>query len=440
MTPIYQQHIELIEARWPDVAQALNQADVDALHFDIIEKTAMTLKVNGVQLCSAYDPTEEAFRYRSVTASDHYHVWGIGMGNVPALLSQDNNAQSVTLYLYNLSLAKLVLSLVPQPWLSDPRFSLVVVKEDDPKVGVHLASLGLPGAIIINADRAISRLSHQWLYFRMENRVMIAMANSNFRHSDDKLKAVEQENTPLLKRLPSSDEYLRYDVNDAICIGAGPSLQQHIDELKSVYQLPNRPKLIAASTACKCLIENGIKPDVVFAVDIALGDEYIPYELAKNTILVFGAHMPKRVFQNWHGEKYYLHLGDYTYDRFAQILPVKYRPYAFGSVIHPLIHCTLLQGATRIALLGCDFGFPGEIIHSGRENRADDHNATMTAQVQNGYGEMIKTSPTYRMFGSGVENLIAAAPQTQFYNWSRIGAKIVGAEYFNVEALYGNGN
>ncbi|EJE4162450.1 DUF115 domain-containing protein [Vibrio parahaemolyticus] len=437
MTPIYTQHIDIIRARWPEVAQALDATDFNDLHFEVIEKSAMTLKVNGVQLSSAYDPVEEAFQYRSITSDTHYHIWGIGMGNVPALLAQDSNAQSVRLYLYNLPLVKLVLSLVPQTWLSDPRFSLTMVSEEAPDLGKHLASLTWDECIIINADRALSRLSHQWLYFRMENRMLIAHANANQHHKDERLLENEKENAPALKRVPSSDHYLQYQVDDAICIGAGPSLQHYIDELKYVYSLPNRPKLIAASTACKCLLENGIKPDVVFAVDIDLSDEYIPYEIAKNTILVFSSQIPKRIFQNWHGEKYYLHLGDATFDRFAQQLPIKHRPYSFGSVIHPLIHMTLLQGATRIALIGCDFAFPSDKIHSGRENRTDDPNASMTARVENGFGEMIKTSPAYRMFGSGVENLIACAPHTKFYNWSRIGAKIIGADYFEVETLYG---
>ncbi|GAJ74589.1 LOW QUALITY PROTEIN: hypothetical protein JCM18905_312 [Vibrio sp. JCM 18905] len=438
MTPVYSQHIDIIRSRWPDVAKALDSADFSDLHFEVVEKAAMTLKVNGVQLSSAYDPVEEAFQYRSLTSSDDYHIWGHRYGQCPSLLTQDKNARSIRVYLYNLPLAKLVLSLVPQQWISDPRVSLIIVSEDQSDIGRKLASLTWDDCIILNADRAISRHTHQWLYFRLENRVLIGYANASYRHSDEELLTREKENEPLLKRLNSSDHYLMYQVDDAICIGAGPSLQHHIEELKTVYNRPNRPKLIAASTACKCLIENNIKPDVVFAVDLNLGDEHIPYEIAKNTILVFGSHMPSRIFQNWHGEKYYLHLGDFTYDRFASKLPVKYRPYSFGSVIHPLIHFTLLQGATQVSLIGCDFGFPGDIIHSGRENRPDDPNATMTARVENGYGEMIKTSPAYRMFGSGVENLIAASPQTKFYNWSRIGAKIIGAEYFNVEELYGN--
>ncbi|KXF81082.1 6-hydroxymethylpterin diphosphokinase MptE-like protein [Enterovibrio coralii] len=436
MTPIYSQHIETIRARWPDVAQKLDDASVDTLHFEVIEKKTVTLTVNGIQLGSAYDPIEEAFHYRSLTEGSDYHVWGLGMGNVPTLLSHDQHASSIKVYIYNVALAKLVLSLIPQAWLNDPRFTLIVVEQSDSDINAHVASLTWPGCIIINADKAISRFSHQWLYFRMENRLFVAHANANYSHNDDKFLLIEEENKPLLKRLQSIDVYMLYPVEDAICIGAGPSLLSHIEELKHVYNRPNRPKFIAAATACRCLLEHGIKPDVVFAVDIDIPDSYIPYDIAKNTILVFASRMPKRIFQNWQGEKYYCHLAEHTYDRFAETLPVGFRPFAFGSVIHPLIHCTLMQGAKRVSFIGCDFGFPGDIIHAGMENDPNDPHTTMTERVENGHGELIKTSPAYRMFGTGVENLISAFPQTTFFNWSRMGAKIYGASYLNVSETY----
>ncbi len=83
MTPVYSQHIDIIRSRWPDVAKALDSADFSDLHFEVVEKAAMTLKVNGVQLSSAYDPVEEAFQYRSLTSSDDYHIWGHRYGQCP---------------------------------------------------------------------------------------------------------------------------------------------------------------------------------------------------------------------------------------------------------------------------------------------------------------------------------------------------------------------
>lgn len=437
MTPIYQQHIDIIAQRWPLLVPALENATFEHLEFDVLEKGAMTLTVNGVQLSSAYDPLEEAFQYRSITSGNDYHIWGLGMGNVPSLLIQDTNAQSIKLYVYNLSLTKLVLSLVPQSWLTDPRVELILVEEESPELGHYLSFLSTTNCIIINADRVISRKSHQWLFFRFQDRLMMPTVNSHHVNRDTEYQAIEAVNKPLLKRIQSSDTYLRYQVKDAVCIGAGPSLEHHIEELKRLYAQPDRPRFIAAATACKCLLANGIKPDVVFAVDIDTPISYIPFEIARNTILVFASRMPAEVFQNWHGEKYYTHLYNDGYDRFSQQLPIKYRAYSFGSVIHPIIHFTLLQGAMRISLIGCDFGFPNEKMHASMENRADDHNATMTEQVMNGYGELIKTSPTYRMFGSGVENLIATYSDTKFYNWSRIGAKIIGTEYLDLESVYG---
>ncbi|MGU3844921.1 6-hydroxymethylpterin diphosphokinase MptE-like protein, partial [Vibrio diabolicus] len=124
-----------------------------------------------------------------------------------------------------------MLSLGPQQWISDPRVSLIIVSEDQSDIGRKLASLTWDDCIILNADRAISRHTHQWLYFRLENRVLIGYANASYRHSDEELLTREKENEPLLKRLNSSDHYLMYQVDDAICIGAGPSLQHHIEEL-----------------------------------------------------------------------------------------------------------------------------------------------------------------------------------------------------------------
>ncbi|CAE6931807.1 hypothetical protein ACOMICROBIO_GDFFDHBD_02650 [Vibrio sp. B1REV9] len=431
MTPIYQQHLDIISKRWPIVASALEQASFDELEFEVVEKTNITLKVNGVQLSSAYAPLEEAFQYRSLTSGNNYHVWGIGMGNVQSLLIQDKECQSIHVYLYNLELAKLVLSLVPHPWLSDTRVTLHYVNEHSDNITQQLRGLTDCGCIILTGDKFISKRTHQWLFFRMENTLTMQHVHRNQLDNDDAFLQREAENLSQLKRMPSIDTFIQYKINDAICIGAGPSLTHHIEELKTIYHQKSRPRFIAAATACKCLLENGIKPDVVYAIDINIPESYIPFHIAQNTILIAGSRLPLGHLTQWHGEKYYLHTADHTYDRINNVLPTAFRPYVYGSVIHPLIHTTLIQGAKNIRLIGCDFGFPGEIIHASMDNDANDHNSTMTAVTENGYGQMIKTSPTYRMFATGVENLISAAPDTRFYNMSRMGAKVIGASYLD---------
>jgi hypothetical protein len=432
MSPIYQQNLSYIAPRWPSVACELDNANIDDLDFDVIEKKSVTLSVNGIQLCSAYDPLEEAFNYRSLTSGNHYHIFGLALGHVPALLCQDASAEQITVYLYNLPLAKLALSVVEMPWLSDPRVTLEILSEDGPNMVNQLAMLSHTGAIVLTGDKQISMQSHQWLFFRMENKVVMSHVNRNYMGRDDELIKIEQQNYPLLKPLKVVDEYLRkYSADKVICVGAGPSLAAHIAELKYVYNQANKPAIVAAATACKCLLENGIKPDVVVAVDIDIPESYIPFHIANDTIFLFASRIKKSIINRWQGEKYYLHLADETYDRFAQQLPSEARLFIYGSVIHPLIHSVLIQGAKQIKLIGCDFGFPGEIIHASMANNPSDHNTSMDQWIENGHGELIKTSATYRMFASGVETLIAANPQCEFINWSRMGAKVYGARYLD---------
>ncbi len=431
MTALYQQNLSIISQRFPAVATQLNNASIDELNFEVIQGNSPTVKVNDIQLSSIYDPIEEAFSYRSISSGNDYHVWGIGMGNVPSLLVRDTQSTSINIYLYNLPLAKLVFSLLALEWLNDSRVILHHVDESNPKINQQLVTLGHNGAIILNGDKFISKNSHQWLFFRMENTLVMQHVHRNQTENDDKFIIREKQNRAQLRKMKSIDFFLQYKIKDAICIGAGPSLAHHIDELKTIYENKKRPWLIAAATACKCLLENGIKPDVVYAIDIDIPDSYIPYHIANNTILVSASRSPLSQMTQWHGEKYYLHLADETYDRISGQLPTAFRPYVYGSVIHPLIHTTLVQGAKNIGLIGCDFGFPGEIIHASMENSVDDHNSSMTAQVENGYGKLIKSSPTYRMFATGVENLICAAPDVRFYNMSRMGAKILGTEYID---------
>ncbi|PKF51186.1 6-hydroxymethylpterin diphosphokinase MptE-like protein [Enterovibrio nigricans] len=432
MTPIYAQNIDVIITRWPSIAEELEAANVDELAFDVIQKSAATLKVNGIQLCSAYDPVEEAFHYHSLTSGNDYHVWGLGLGNVPALLVQDAKCSSIRIYLYNLPLAKLVLSLVPFAWLNDPRVELRFVSENSADITHNTAMLSHPGSIILNGDKFVSQKSHQWLFFRMENTLVVKHVHRNQLDNDEKFVQRETENTPLLKKMTSIDTFIQYRIDDAICIGAGPSLSHHIEELKAVYLQKDRPRFIAAATACKCLLENGIKPDVVYAIDFDIPASYIPYHIAKNTILIAASRLPHDHMKLWHGEKYYLHLADETYDRISAAFPTQFRPYVYGSVIHPMLHTTLVQGAKTVRFIGCDFGFPNEIVHASMDNDANDHNATMQAWTENGHGELIKTSPPYRMFATGVENIISCAPNTRFYNWSRMGARILGTEYMDL--------
>lgn len=215
---------------------------------------------------------------------------------------------------------------------------------------------------------------------------------------------------------------------EVVCIGAGPSLDSEMEKVKALaFKKTNRPLLICPSTALNALIKHGIKPDILFIIDVGVTADSIPFnKLPKTTTLVGGSRIQKDIFEKWQGKKYYCHMIDNTYDNINEQFPSKYRMSIMGSVIQPITNLAVLFGAEKIWFVGCDFGFPGEILHA---STVDNYEIDMNVTVENGYGEIIKSSPTYRLFCSGLENIIAACPHIDFINMSRIGAKIIGTRY-----------
>ncbi|PNH97971.1 6-hydroxymethylpterin diphosphokinase MptE-like protein [Vibrio diazotrophicus] len=432
-TEFYNSNIAILKDCCPELAEAIEGHDINHIAFEIIERKYATLAIHGIQLSSAYDPIEEALAYRSTTSGDTYHIWGFGIGSVPEILLNDKNLKKIHLYIYNLDVIKLVLTLMPKFWLNDERIELHYVHKEMPDQITVLSNLFNVDAFVINADFHLIKHSHSdlsWLSHRIENRLLVVSVNRS--HTNplhmSKLISIDKENYPLLKKMPVVDHLIENNrFKDVLCIGAGPSLDAHIEDVKALANKPNRPLFMAPSTALNALLKHDIKPDILAIIDITISADTIAFDqLPKTTTLVGSSRIQKEIFEKWKGKKYYLHMVDETFNNVNERLPSKYRMSVFGSVIHPMTNLAILFGAKTVRFIGCDFGFPGNKIHASTENSLD---LDMNVVVENGYGELIKSEPTYRMFCSGIENIIAQRKDIDFINMSRLGARIVGTRY-----------
>ncbi len=431
-TEFYQNNIDIIKNRCPELAKAVEEHDISHLQFEIIERKFATLSVNGVQLSSAYDPVEEALAYRSTTSGNIYHIWGFGIGSVPEIFLTDKNLKKIHLYIYNLDVIKLVLTLVAKPWLADTRIELCYVHKEMPNLGNTLSKLFVADSFVINADLSLAKrpgTTLDWLTHRIENRLVATSVNQT--HSSEKnetkLKDIDKENYSLLKKLPVLDLLVENNKFEHIlCVGSGPSLDRHIEQVKELLNSPDRPLIISPSTALSALLQHDIQPDILVIADIDIKESMIPFWISRTTTLIGNSRIQKEIFEKWQSKKYYMHMIDETFDSVNKKLPSKYRLSTMGSVIHPITHIAILFGAKTIRFIGCDCGFPDEIQHASTN---DNYQINMDVHIENGYGELIKSSPIYRMFASGLENIIAQCPNIDFINMSRIGAKIIGARY-----------
>ncbi|MEI8655963.1 6-hydroxymethylpterin diphosphokinase MptE-like protein [Vibrio sp. Hal054] len=245
--------------------------------------------------------------------------------------------------------------------------------------------------------------------------------------SIEKYLSIEKENYPLLKKIPVIDQLINNNrFNNVLCVGAGPSLDAQIEDVLKLVNSPNRPLIIAPSTALNALLKHAIEPDIVAMIDIHIKAESIPFDKVKNSVFVGSSRVEKAIWEQWKGKQYYFHLVDETFDRISEKLPSRYRLNIFGSVIHPMTHLAILFGAKTIRFVGCDFGFPRGVQHASTN---DNYQIDMNVSVENGHGELIKSSHAYRMFCSGIENIISQRKDIDFINMSRIGAKIIGTRY-----------
>ncbi len=169
----------------------------------------------------------------------------------------------------------------------------------------------------------------------------------------------------------------------ALVMGAGPTLYEHFDWIKSNR---NNLTLFAVSRISKILLEQGIQPDVIVSVDpqdinYTQGIEAIKFE---NSILVHSSHVSNRLLSQFNGKKFYL--GDRLF--WTSEFNIKNFQAHGPTVSHTAIATAMQMGFTDILLAGVDFCFTkdGESHVSGTQT-----NKTSSFEVETYSGEVRKT-------------------------------------------------
>lgn len=440
MSELYQKNMQLIHQRWPEVAKEIDSQDIEKLDAKLVEGKSQTISVNDIQLSSRHDPLEEALFYRSQTQGENYHLFGCAMGDIPKLLMHDKQAKSITIYVINPDVMKLVLHFTEQPWLEDERFCLRFM-EENPVVRDFL--LTDQGAIILPSEKVLCRRHSPSLFYQFESANFFFHINKQMMEEEDVKFDLQRlkDNLPVLKkRKPINNftekHYKKYA--SAIVIGAGPTLEDQIDRLKEIMRRKHRPYIIAASMAGNTLYQHGIYPDAIINIDRGKGvgenndglSKFVPFQLAeKGTKFIVATLTPTDIIEKWSGKLYYANLVTPNYDECQKRLPTE-RLFIYGSVIAPAVQIAASIATQRVYFMGMDFSFPDKKFHAGMDN--DTHgNMSINEVVLNGYDEEVETSTSYRTFLTGVECLTHEFSALQFINCSRRGAKINKTTYLD---------
>ncbi len=439
MSELYLSNINMIKNRWSDIADVIDNQDIHNLDAQLIEAKVQTISIDGIQLSSRYDSLEEAFFYRSQTEGDVYYLFGCALGDIPKLLAHDKNAKEIHLFVVNPDVFKLVLHFTEQSWLDDERFQLHLPPGKNALIDPFLSH---QGAIILPSEKELIKRHNPSLFYRIENFIFSHHMNDgllNEKQRDFDSKRLKENLPAIRKHKPVNilvDKH-KSKHSTVLVIGAGPSLEEVIPQIKAAYKQKVRPFIIAVSMAGKLLDREGIVPDLLVHVDRGQGMErrgkhlpdFMPYDLGlSGTELVYGTLVQREIIESWQGKAYYANLNTADYDESFKLLPTD-RLYIYGSVIAPAVHMAMSFATSKVYFAGMDFGFPDRKYHAGMSN--DTHTILMNETVLNGHEEEIETSRSYRTFLTGVETLVMSAPKLKFINCSRSGAKILGTQYLD---------
>ncbi|MBD0702707.1 motility associated factor glycosyltransferase family protein [Pseudomonas sp. Fig-3] len=424
MSEFFERNFQVIEQRWPAVAQRLLLENAGELQADLVEGLGSTLSINGIQLTSRHDRLAEADLQAGSLPPDAtaVHVYGTGLGDLQNRLLEQAEVERLYVHILNGSVFALVLQLLDQSsWLADPRVEMLYAGD---LAELQLPFFALPAELVL-ADDFNAKIRD-----RLISETHLAFNNREFDPRAPEIIERLQSTFGLVQRDRDVAELFgTLNGREVFVIATGPSLEQHFEQLRGLNSQAERPLLICVDTAYRPLITQGIRPDIVVSIDQRISARHLPPEDTGAIALVYLPMADPSVIEAWQGRRYAGYSASPVYHQMRQQLP-RGELYVGGSVIHPAVDLAVRMGAEQVTLFGADFAFPHDKTHAGWGD--GDLGPQLDASrhwVLDGHGQRVKTQLNFRSYLCELERFVAGHPQVRFYNSSRDGAMIVGTAF-----------
>ncbi len=417
----------LLARRAPELLHVLDDAPAPREELAIVGVPAPVLRIDGVQLASAYDPRAEAELQALLVprGSSRATLYGVGGGALPrVLLARDELEELVVCVLSPTAFARTLAHADHSDWLADPRVRLVD--------GARVEELEFPFALA-PAELRLAQGGAK----RLRDLVELELTSPYLsRHHDRHAPLIArrlEENRALVALDGDVAELFGTRVG-ACCqvVAAGPSLPAQLERLRTRHA---REPLIAVDAALRTLLDGGLRPDVVVSMDLdqaALARLLAasPAE-ARRCRLVYFPVVAREVLEAWPGPRLAAYGEHARYTELFAELP-RGRLWSAGSVLHAAVDLAVRMGAARVALSGADFAVLGGQSHAAGFAWRKELDVTRLPRVQNGHGREVPTLPNLRGYLRDLERYIARHGEVEFVNQSRDGARIAGARYAEV--------
>ncbi|MGI2172340.1 motility associated factor glycosyltransferase family protein [Shewanella sp. MF05960] len=425
MSDLFTKNMDIIESRWPLLAPLIKNQSIEHFDAQLITGNTQTISVDGIQLSSRHDRVNEAKRLINSLPKNTQTVsiYGIGMGDLPSFLIDNESILQIKVYLFSLSLFNLLICYTDQTeWLTNRKVELLEPININTLDKVYLSST--PDLILVNDKYA--RIRDLIIYDKN-----IDYVNGNHEKQRREINTRFIENLNYLKLDSDISELKKkYHNQEALIIATGPTLEKHYDYLLSLQSLneTKKPLLIAVDTALKALNSRNIIPDIVITLDYHITEAYFPKNISPSINLVYFPTSSLDVIKKWSGSRFNAFQQGRTY---SDKTLSKTELFSSGSIVHPAIDLAVYLNIKNITLLGCDFCYPGNKTHAFWDDGALGVTLKFHKHhwVLNGRGERVATELNFRAYLRSLEVYIASKPEVNFYQSSLESAYIEGTTF-----------
>lgn len=221
-----------------------------------------------------------------------------------------------------------------------------------------------------------------------------------------------------------------------VIVGAGPSLNKELENLKNIY---GQALIISSGTASTVLIKNNVRPHVIVSIDghIANYNHFkevnykgIPLFYSPNSqYKIVEEHEGHKVVFQWSG----VDVSDW-YDELIgfQTGIIKVGP----SVANFALDIAYKMTSGPICFIGQDLGFAGGYSHAeGNINRikVDDVKRSSLMRIESNDGSELYTDYSFTLMREWFENYLEMYPRSNVFNATLSGAKIKGTQTIQFE-------
>ena len=225
----------------------------------------------------------------------------------------------------------------------------------------------------------------------------------------------------------------------SIHIGASPALKKNYQALR---EIDDNFILITSPTTLKFLLDEGIKPHYLFAIE-GRKHWFDDFDCeTEDLILIASPFIPPKALDKWKGKVFfYMISGGKEYDRLLRKDWESKVPLDTGggnAISTSFLWSVKYLGCKKFVFCGMSFAYGDEYYHDGRPHTVDNTDEWRDwFQAMDIYGKPVNTTPTFISYKIWLESAIQSAvrhiPGIEFINATEEGILGVWPEPIGIE-------